>query len=42
MDEATTTTDGMQLQAHRVEAAEEIIGVGVGNNDASNSVQTIS
>ena len=32
--------DGTHLQALRVEAAEEIIGVGDGNEDAGDSVQT--
>jgi len=41
MDEGTITMDGtLHLQALRVEAAEEIIGVGVGNEDAGDSVQT--
>jgi hypothetical protein len=38
--EDTTTTDG-HLQALRVEAAEEIIGVRVGEYDARDSIQTI-
>lgn len=41
MEEDTTIMGGiMHLQGHRVEAAEEIIGVGVGDDDAGDFIQT--